>query len=181
MLKVRFLAIVLSISTLLSCQQSEISSEKNYFDVDAIVRKQIEVLSKQKPSCSKTVVINGEPETIQTNTLSWEKEMELFLQGDINKKAFRMSYDSLRASNMLLYKLKKDQQAPVKELIILYDKSKKPSHVIIKSATDNLLYNSEKILTMKFSGDKLISYSVKAWQQLFIGNKKNVLIETKIL
>lgn len=173
------IALFFFFTSLLSCEKTETQQTKTYFDLNGILKQQLATLQKEQPTFQKTVTLNEQKETIETNKINWEKELELFLQSDINKPAFRMSYDSIKVSNMVKYQLKTGENAPVKELILLYDSNKQLSRVIISTATDNLLYNSAKNLKLELADNQLIGYSVKAFQELFIGNKNTVEIEAK--
>ena len=68
-----------------SCSQETASIQKNYFDLDSFIKKIISDETSQKPTIKKAISLDKKEEIIETNNINWEKELELFLQADLNK------------------------------------------------------------------------------------------------
>jgi hypothetical protein len=158
---------------LVSCSQTETQNTiKTYFDLVGLVNHQIEILNKTQPLTHKNLLIGEKKETLNATKIDWQKELELFLQADINKQSYQLSYNKTETPNTLIYELKKGENLPVKTLKIIFDKDKSPQRIDALMQTNNYLYQSEKTLSMDFDKSQLKSYHIEGWQELFIGSKK---------
>jgi len=48
-------------------------------------KKEIARLNKEKPMITKISMVNGKTDTIRTNNIDWEKELQIFVKNDISK------------------------------------------------------------------------------------------------
>lgn len=92
-LRQRNLLLLIVLLILVGCQSSQMGDQQpftryNYFDFEAEVARLIEL----KPLVEKTVLSNGTSETA-TDTLSWKRELALFLTSDINNSRNTDRYD----------------------------------------------------------------------------------------
>jgi len=107
---------------LVGCTESETqNSTKTYLDLAGLVNKQITELNKNQPPTHKILVIEEKKEVLNTNKIDWQKELELFLQADINKQSYQLSYNKEETLQMALYTLKEGENLPVKSLKIIFD------------------------------------------------------------
>ena len=165
---------------LTSCQTpAETSTEPNaYYDVKGFVQNQIQFLSQQQPMIEKTMVVGKDEEKRTTREVDWKKELELFLQADINKPAFRLSYVTERPDSLTYeYKIQTEEDLPVRFLKIILDKeSGKPALIEAKISSKNKLYESEKNLAMRCEEKagvwRVASYQIKGFQELVISDRK---------
>ncbi len=51
---------------------------------------------------------------LNTNKIDWQKELELFLQADLNKQSYQLSYNKEETPQMAVYTLKEGEKLPVK-------------------------------------------------------------------
>lgn len=165
---------------LTSCQTpAETSTEPNaYYDVKGFVQNQIQLLSQQQPTIEKTMVVGQDQEKRTTKEVDWKKELELFLQTDINKSAFRLSYATQRPDSLTYeYTIQTEEELPVRFLKVTLDKDGgKPSLIEAKISSKNKLYESEKNLAMhceeKAGVWRVASYQIKGFQELVISDRK---------
>ena len=158
---------------LIGCTQSENqNSTKTYYDLAGFVNQQILQLTNNKPLTEKKLLIGEKTETINTKDIDWKKELELFLQTDLNKQSYQLSYQKDSTQNTVTYQLKKGEDLPVKTLKIEFDEEKSPKHIAALMQVNNYLYKSEKNLSMDFEKKSLKNYRIEGWQELFIGKKK---------
>ena len=166
--------------TLASCQTpAENSTEPNaYYDVKGFVQSQIELLSRQQPTIEKTMIVGQDEEKRTTKEVDWKKELELFLQADINKPAYRLSYAVQHPDSLTYeYTLQTEEDLPVRFLKVVLDKdSGKPTLIEAKISSKNKLYESEKNLLMQCEERtgvwRIISYQIEGFQELVISDRK---------
>lgn len=162
----------------IGCAKSETqNSTKIYFDLAGLVNQQITELNKNQPLTHKNLVIEEKKEVLNTNKIDWQKELELFLQADLNKQSYQLSYNKEEMPQMAVYTLKEGENLPVKSLKILFDEDKSVKHIEALIQTDNYLYQSEKHLLMTLDKNRLTNYQIEGWQELFIGKKKNFKVD----
>ncbi len=180
MKKVFFALILLNIACQNSAQQAS-HTPQTYFDLKGFVEKQIAAFQKTNPVVRKEVTVNEESETLVTPKIDWTKELELFLQADLNKPAYTQSYfvDTL-SDNTVSYRLRQGEHLPVQFLEVIRDEENRPSKIKATLLEKNYLFESEKILTLESKNGRLTSYQIEGFQQLFIGDPKPFKVNTLI-
>jgi hypothetical protein len=163
---------------LVGCAESETqNSTKTYFDLAGFLNKQITELNKNQPPTHKNFVIEEKKEVSNTNKIDWHKELELFLQADLNKQSYQLSYNKEETPQMAVYTLKEGENLPVKSLKIIFDEDKSAKNIEALIQTENYLYQSEKHLLMTLDKNHLTYYQIEGWQELFIGKKKSFKVD----
>ncbi len=165
---------------LTSCQNpAENNTEPNaYYDVKGFVQTQIQLLSQQQPTIEKMMVVGQDVEKRTTKEVNWKKELELFLQADINKPAFRLSYAIQHPDSLTYeYTLQTEEDLPVRFLKVVLDKnSGKPALIEAKISSENKLYESEKNLSMRCEEKagvwRVATYQIEGFQELVISDRK---------
>lgn len=166
---------------LASCTQSENKIQsKTYYDLAGLINQQISDLSAKKPLVEKTVLLADKQERIKTKDINWNKELELFLQADLNKQSYLSAYIVDVKDKRISYRLKEGDKMPVNELTIEFDEKDLPKHIEATMHTNNYLYESDKRLTANLLDNQLRSYKIEGYQELFIGSKKKFSVEGKI-
>lgn len=171
---------------LVSCgSEKNEEAEGSFYNLKAFVKGQIDLFTELKPTVNKKMMVGDSVEITETSTIDWEKELELFVQADLNKPVNRLIYDTRQDSLGVIYTLKEGENAPVRLLKIVLDKvSGNPRSVEAKIIAKNYLYESEKNLLMNFgevSGKwRILSYQVKGFQDLVISDRKPFAIEAVI-
>ncbi|MFN8353934.1 MAG: hypothetical protein U0Y10_05805 [Spirosomataceae bacterium] len=180
-----FLLLVLG---LVACNQpQDTTTTTTYFDLKAFVEQQIAQLSAQQPMVDKTVEVKAQQEHLKTKDIDWAKELDLFVQADLNKPAYISSYESSTKANEVVYTLKLGEDLPVKSLKIMTDAaSQLPIRVEATLRTENYLFTSEKQIQLQTrilpnGKPQLTHYQVQGYQQLIFGSKQPFQIEGKIL
>ncbi len=168
----KYLPLLLIVFTF-SCQnEQQQSTQKKYYDLANFINTQVKQLTDNQPVITKNLLIDGKSESIKTNKIDWAKELELFIQADLNKQAYQNSYEVNKTDSSVVYQLKIDEKLPVKSLKIDLDKSQSPTNIEAVFFTENYLYESNKTLKMSVLDGKMQNYSIKGSQELFIGDKK---------
>jgi hypothetical protein len=164
---------LLTFCTVLSACSEEVRENqvKKYFDLKGLIEKQIKTLNTQKPVVQKLVIISDSSENQSVKTIDWAKELELFMQADLNKPAFIQSYQVDSSSMGVKYTLKETEKLPIKYLNI----SRKGENGISIEALinyDNYLYATERHLKLSIKNSQLIDYQIEGFQKIIFGDKK---------
>ena len=113
---------------LLACQTpAEKHDEPDvYYDVKGFIQNQIQLLNQQKPVIEKTMIVGKDQEKRSTNEVNWQQELELFVQADINKPAYRQSYAIAQPDSLTYeYTLQTKEDLPVRYLKVVLVRGKK--------------------------------------------------------
>ncbi|QRR02279.1 hypothetical protein [Dyadobacter sandarakinus] len=170
------------------CEKHEKSTDqkKVYFDLKGFIDNQIVYLSEKKPPLIKHAMLDGTQEDHTIKVVDWKKELELFMQADINKPAYNNSYsvDSSRA-NFLHYSLKTTEKLPVRDLQIQLDSvTRVPVFVKALLQSENKIYKSEKTIqlhcTKKNNLWGISGYAVTGYQKLVLMDKREFNITAEI-
>jgi len=94
-----------------------------FFDVKGYFSKEAARLSKLNPEINKTAVYNKQPETQTVHITNWANELSMFSESDINKPAWRASYDMQSSNGFIIYKAK-DPTLKTQDIVIKKDGSK---------------------------------------------------------
>ena len=169
---------------LFSCSQTQEKPQTpTYFPLKAFMEQQIAVLASQKPLVTKTVAAEGQADKTQTRALDWAKELDLFVQADLNKPAYINSYTVLNDGNTTQYILKDGENLPTQLVKITRDSvTQQPIKIEALSQTENYLFTSHKKVSLVANVNKrgswqLAQYQVEGFQQLIFGSKKSFRIE----
>ncbi|GLU54157.1 hypothetical protein [Dyadobacter frigoris] len=150
-----------------------------YYDLKEFIESQVPILNNEKPEVIKTMSVSGKNETRTSGDVDWKKELELFIQADINKPAYSKSYSISKPDSLtVLYTLKPGESLPVRYLKIEMDKtSGTPLMIKALLRSENKLYQSEKNIEMHGSVQDsqwhLNSYTIKGYQKLATMDKKS--------
>lgn len=178
----RFLTIAIPVLlfSLVSCRQEETRDDtpKLYYDLEGFIENQIVYLNEKKPEVNKTAILGSKHEVSKTREVDWKKELELFVQADINKPSYRQSYEVVQNGPLHYeYRLKPGNDLPVAYLKIDTDSIlKQPLRVEALVRTSNKIYHSEKkVVLTAAKRDNLLgvsSYEVNGYQKLIFVEKK---------
>ncbi len=182
---------MMSLGVLLLLSACQTPAEKSdeppvYYDVKGFVENQIQLLNQQKPTVAKTMVVGSDEEKRSTNEVNWQRELELFVQADINKPAYRQSYAIARPDSLTYeYTIQTQEDLPVRFLKVVLDKPNgQPTLIEARILAQNKLYESEKNLLMRCaqkSGDwRVASYQIKGFQELVISDRKPFEVRVEI-
>ncbi len=161
------------------CTQESTNETKKYFDLNAFIQAKIEVLNKKKPAFEKTVWNENTPETKTVVIQDWGKELELFLQADLNKPAYLNSYEVTETDTLSKYQLKNTESLPVK-LLMIHKVEGKPESIEATVQNKNYLYESNKQIRLHLTEGEIDNYFISGTQQLVFGDKKVFKVEAKV-
>ena len=182
------LILALMAVVLMSCENSEVegNDEKYYYDLKGFINNQIIILNEKKPKVSKELIMDGHKEVSTNNDVDWKKELELFIQSDLNKPSYRQSYTVVRADSLSYeYILKPGEDLPVRHLNIKLDQTMhQPVAVKALLKSENKIYTSEKNISLTCTKREnlleISSYSVAGYQKLAFMKKKSFNVSAKI-
>jgi len=158
---------ILPVFFLFSCgSNTETFSEKPYFDIKSYISKQADSLKKQESVWSKKVVTEGrtEEKTFTAEDAEWNTELALFLEADLNKKAYQGKFE-IDSSEMLKSKTVRyrSSQTKVKEFDIRYfNEDRSWPGISCKISKENLFYQSE----FELISEPFQYYSYKGFQKI---------------
>ncbi|MES2797567.1 MAG: hypothetical protein V4683_16480 [Bacteroidota bacterium] len=145
-----------------------------YFDIKALFTKQIGQLTKEKPRFVKQIEINGEKETKETGSIDWKKELDPFVQMDINKPANLGSYEAIETDSTIKYTLKSTERKQIKAININKEVgSNQILWIQIESSDENVLYSWNKKITGTFKNAELEKYNIEGEQKILIFDKES--------
>ncbi|MBD1384053.1 hypothetical protein IDJ75_02095 [Mucilaginibacter rigui] len=130
-----------------ACTKPEIKetgARLKYFDLKEYFKNEAARLNKQNPEVDKTVGHNGTAENKKVHIGDWEKELNLFTESDINKPAWKLSYNVQANNDSIVYKAKYPE-LETREIIIR-KKAGQVTEITIVNNTHNILYNTTEKL-----------------------------------
>ena len=176
------LVYVLSLLLGFSACQSE-SAEmkvKKYYDLKGLVERQIKALKLEKPKVQKDITINEVIENQLVDSLDWSKELNFFIQADLNKLAFVSSYRTDSSSMGVKYFLKETEKLPVKFLEV-NNMGEDSVEIRALVSNNNYLYDTERSLKLSLKKGQLIDYQINGFQKVVFGEKKIFKVRGTVL
>jgi hypothetical protein len=165
-------------------------SEKQYFDLNGLLKNQIILLDSLRPEVSKITLIDGVEEAQNTkfDSTDWLREMEIFFEVDINEPILRDAYeleeknigDSIR---LLSYQALDKENLEIEFLNVYYPKNEElPSQISAVFTEKNALYDSKRSLQLNFDNTRglhvLRGYSIQGIQKMLL--KDTIFYEIKV-
>ncbi|WP_229206854.1 hypothetical protein [Dyadobacter crusticola] len=181
-----FILLFTTIMTSCDQQRADENAIKRYFDLKGFVENQIVYLNEKKPEAMKSAKLDGELQTVKSRDIDWKKELELFIQADINKPSYAQSYNVVRKdSSTYEYRLRENADLPVRYLKIVTDSTiQSPVKVLAVLQSHNRIYESEKQIELtcieKDNLWQVSAYSVKGYQKLIFMEPKHFEISSRI-
>jgi hypothetical protein len=99
-----FLLLLPGLLAIASCKSDSTNGDKKFFDLKAYFKSEAARLAKSNPIITKTAIHNGDSETLKERIANWDSELSLFADADINKPAWKSSYQVDSSGNFLIYK-----------------------------------------------------------------------------
>jgi hypothetical protein len=145
----RYLLLISSFILLLgiaSCKRDSnaATGTKAFFDIKGYFEADSARLTKERPLVTKTVTHNHIPETQKVYISDWGTELSLFTQSDINRPAWRDSYDVRNSENLAIYTAK-DPKLKTQKVIVKMENGKLKWIMIINHTKNVLFENTEKL------------------------------------
>lgn len=146
-----------------------------YFDIKGYFEKDSLRLTKQNKPVIKIVTHNGVTQRKKVRIANWGTELALFKQSDINKPAWKNSYEVIMNGDIITYKAR-DTDLTTREIVIMADKQKVKS-IIIFNRTKNILYQTTEKLS--YFPDSL--YLIEKYQKVRLMGSNKYTIEGQIV
>ena len=124
----------------------ESGASLKYFDINGYFTKDIARLNNLNKPVFKTVTHNGVSESKTVHINDWSRELDLFIQSDINRPAWKNSYKVITEDNFLIYRAKYPE-LKMHEMIIKEDKGKVKWILIYNKTPKNILYQTTEKLS----------------------------------
>ncbi|PWJ57687.1 hypothetical protein CLV98_106159 [Dyadobacter jejuensis] len=149
-------------------QQDASNTEKIYFDLAGFLKDEIAYLDLHKPTIEKKNSLDGQVEALTTTEVNWARELGLFEKADINKPAYKNSYQTDRPDSLtLVYSLKPSESLLVQRLQVRFDSlNHKPIEITGAIRSTNKLYDSVRDFSINIHEGHITSYSVEGYQRL---------------
>lgn len=152
-----------------SCAEPEVKSvQQHYIDVKGFVDSEVNRLSKSNTLVNKTVIQNGNSESLSNINVNWKNELALFRESDINKSAWQDSYIVTKKEGSKEFHAL-DSNLRTKLILVRYDKNNKVAYLQIRNRTKNSLYQTDE--TLIYIPDSLYSVT-KDQEVLFLGKNR---------
>ena len=148
MKKIRLSGLLLWVVFLYACgskQQQKNDTQPIHFDVKSFFEKEIARLDHQNPLVLKIVAKNELSEEKKLKIKNWKKELQSFIDADINKASWQKEFKTSITNETISYTTT-NEKIPVKKLIV----KQKGNHIsYIKAIVNdsNFLYISKDTLT----------------------------------
>jgi len=156
---------------LVSCQPPQNPTEeaavvaKPYFDLVGFLDKQEKHLIAHEAGLRKEMNINGKSEKVLEDSVDWAKELMLFTEADINKSVLFNTYQIDSTANKITYKaLKKKHKI---QWISVKKSGNFISEVNIKFEEKNLIYHSEREMTLSLQQEELSGFKIQGYQKMW--------------
>jgi len=161
-----FIGFIFLLGSFSCANPAQTTQNPSYFAWKQFLQTEINRLQQKPFAIQKTIILDQKKEVKTLNEVNLANEFSMFLEADLNKPAFKNSYDDLSENNLIWYSLKKGENLKTKKMLIQLDQADMPANVEIIIQESNFLFSTEKKLHMHFSEGKLISYSIDGSQQL---------------
>ncbi len=161
-------------------------SKSTYFDLKGFVGEQIALLTDLHPVVFRNMRIDGQKDQYMGAEVDWARELDLFVQADLNKPSLRESYTITRPDSLTYEYHPKPEEKPTVEYlkVVLDPVALKPALVEARIRTNNKLYDSAKNLRMECGMQgkewRINSYEISGYQDLTLAEKKHFSTKTSI-
>jgi hypothetical protein len=137
-----------------SCHQDPAEAyyedQRFYYDLPTFITKQANNLQTKNQRVRKHVTKDGHSHIIERGDIEWTEELDLFLESDINRPAWRGEFKvdtiKLEREYVITYKTE-NKQIPVKNVVVTIDRETRQClKLTVDRRTQNFLYQSDQSL-----------------------------------
>lgn len=180
--------LTLLLGLLLSCTPTEKQPNKdparvdNYFPLSDFVKNQINLLGGKE--VSRRLFINGEEEQVK-QTMSeenWGRELDLFMQSDINKSSLASSYSTIESDEKITHLLIEGEPGDVEKLEVFKD-GDHIERIEFSFKKENTFYLSQGsgTLTINPETGRLSAYRLTGYQKVWFLSANTMELEGEVL
>ncbi len=181
---------ILIAGLLFSCNQGEEQPFANptqineYFPLKEFMDKQIPQLAGKE--VDKWSEINGEvqEERVLLDEEAWRRELDLFIQTDINKASLKDAYLTERKGTKKIHQLKPEKEAEVKKIVITFQEgTNKVSKIEFNASKKNFFYQSFTMASLSIDPvtGTMKSYHVEGKQKVWFLSPNTIDIRGEVL
>lgn len=124
--------------------------QRFYYDLPKCMTHQVETLQKMGKQVRKKLTKDGQTQTVERGEVNWKEELELFMECDINRPAWRgaFSADTVQLERIMVITYRTDNdEIPVKSVVVTLDRENRQClRLTIDRGTENFLYSSSQKL-----------------------------------
>lgn len=179
-----YLSSLLVLSMCWSCSNISDSAkgvETSYFPIKEFVEAKIPVIEGK--TLRKEININGKNETTTDipNAEEWLKELDFFLQADINKAVLANAYETERSEKFLIHELKEGEKGKVKKLVIQYLNGE-VKQISFNALTKNPFYSSKTrgVLVLHSETREIDQYTIENIQEVVFSKPNKLVISATV-
>jgi hypothetical protein len=164
---------------LVACQNEEKLTKKKYFDLSGHIAE----LSKNSKSLKvkKTWQLNRHKDEKVVSLTNLQQELALFEEADLNKKAYKLSYNKIEKVGSTRYELKANENLLVKWIEIKWDSDRNAEQIVIFETEDNYLYTIKQTLFVSTKNRKLSRYRIENEQKIVFTKPSVSIVEGQVL
>ncbi|WP_291784240.1 hypothetical protein [Cecembia sp.] len=157
------------------------NAETDFFPLKEFMEVQAEKITGM--TLFKEVKVNGEKEsnTFVPEYEGWLKELEFFIQADINRPALAQAYETQRSERFLIHELKEGEKGKIKKIIVEYLKGE-VKQISFQSKTENPFYTSQTRGVVGIHGvTKLIdNFAIETVQEVIFSKPNKIVISAHL-
>lgn len=170
------IALLLLGPILFSCENGPVSSDDSlqskdyFFDAKGYFAEESTRLAEAGKGLVKEIWFNGEEERLESDSLDWDKELELFLKADINRPAWTEKYtgdttlSSAGTPERISYTAQ-EEELRIQQMDISFDPSGKIDEIYIQKEINSLIEKvSQKLNYRPQEGYELSEKSSSNWK-----------------
>ena len=138
---------ILAITCFFACKPDikETGATLKYFDIKGYFTGDTARLNHENRPFLKTITYNGQTEQKTVHISNWGLELDSFIGSDINRPAWKNSYDIITDSNFLVYKAK-FPELKMRKMVIKKENGK-VKWILIFNKTKNIIYQTTQKLS----------------------------------
>ena len=148
-----------------------------YFDLKGFIDKEINELGTV--TVIKNSRINGEEKSVEQiyTPEDWKKELAIFVEADINKPTYALSYSTEVDTKYLIHELKEGEKGRLKNMTISYGEDE-VTFLKIRLKKESIFYTSTTNASLYFSANtfNIDHYSIETTQKVIFMSPYNVKI-----
>lgn len=177
-----FFTLLLSIAVFVSCNnksQRAVDELKPYFDLKQYFTLQADSLEKASTGLQKKIMKDGITEEIGFTKVNWIREIKPFLECDINKPSWNLSYlaDTVFTTKGMTVKyIAKDASLPVKQITLSFKNSILAQIVMHKESTNSYYHSTNNYIFEPETG-----FMINGSQDVMLAKKTNYSIVAKFI
>jgi hypothetical protein len=187
MLNKTFYILFVSVA-LLSCKPGEKEPLANpiqiraYFPISEFVIEQIELL--EGTAVEKELFVNESLErtTQRLDSAGWRKELDWFIQIDINKASLATAYEVTEENGKTIHKLKEGEKASLKEMVV-HREGQAVKEITLVAEESNTFYGSQTNarLTTDPATGRISFYELESRQKVWFLDPNTLKVNSRVL